>query len=174
LSLKKYLSFLEKNKWLVISITNFGFMSLKNSVPLIRLPYVHKQYVSWGEMDAFQHLNHVVYVKYFENARVEFLKDMGIWDPTQKSEYGPVVAKLEMQFKKQVRYPAVLDVTIGLLELQRRNFTFGCTMWDQHNDLVYIALGNFYWIHFASGKIVSLPEEFKNKFRPYLITKEVK
>jgi acyl-CoA thioester hydrolase len=56
-------------------------MSLKNIVPAIRLPYVYKQYVSWGEMDAFQHINHVVYSKYFENARVEFLKDMGVWLP---------------------------------------------------------------------------------------------
>jgi len=46
--------------------------------------YTSNMYRGEREMDAFQHLNHVVYVKYFENARVEFLKDMGIWDPTQK------------------------------------------------------------------------------------------
>ncbi|GIX40740.1 MAG: thioesterase [Leptospiraceae bacterium] len=146
-------------------------MALKFSIPKIRFPYVHKQYVSWGEMDAFQHINHVVYVKYFENARVEFLKDVGIWDPGLNGEYGPIVAKLDMQFKKQVRYPAQLDVTIGLLELQSRSFSFGCTMWDDNNDLVYLAVGDFYWIHFPTGKVVSLPKEYIEKFKPYVVNK---
>lgn len=145
-------------------------MPLKNyRIPKVRLPYVYKQKVTWGEMDAFQHVNHVVYAKYFENARVEFLRDLNIWEPEKVSEFGPIVAKLEMQFKKQVKYPSVLDVTIGLLDLQSRSFTFGCTMWDENNDLVFMSVGDFYWIHFPSSRIVSLPEKYLEKFKPFLI-----
>lgn len=92
---------------------------------------------------------------------------------SQRSDYGPVVVRLEMEFKKQVIYPAVLDVTIGLLNLQSRSFSFGCTMWKEE-QLVYLAAGDFYWINFSTGKIVSLPEEFIEKFKPFIIKEQVK
>lgn len=144
-------------------------MSFKHlKMPIKRYPYVYTQKVAWGEMDALQHVNHVMYAKYFENARVEFFKDLSVWE-SENFEYGPVVAKLEMQFKKQVRYPSTLDVTIGLLNLQSRSFTFGCTIWDQNNELVFISMGDFYWIHFPSSKITMIPQKFKEKFQPYFI-----
>lgn len=37
---------------------------------VLRQPVVHKTAVRWGEMDALQHVNNVVYFKYFESESV--------------------------------------------------------------------------------------------------------
>ncbi len=148
-------------------------MILKNNnIPKIRLPYIFKQYIAWGEMDAFQHLNHIMYLRYFENARVEFLKDLNLWNPEEKSNFGPVIAKLEVEYLKQVRYPEFLDVTIGILNLTSRSFVIGCTMWNQKNEIVFTGKGNFFWINFSTNKILTLPEEIRNKLEKFLISFE--
>ncbi|MCS7206001.1 MAG: acyl-CoA thioesterase [Leptospiraceae bacterium] len=138
-----------------------------DSLPKKELPFVFKQYVAWGDMDAFQHVNHTMYLKYFENARVEFFHALGFGKEAIQN-IGIVVANMTMEFKKQVRYPSWLKVTIGVLKLQSRFIQFGCSIWDEDQKLVFSAKGNFFWIDFRTGKIVSLPKEYWTKFEPYI------
>lgn len=138
-------------------------------IPKTRFPFSHKQYVAWGEMDSFLHLNHVVYAKYFENARVEFLRELNVWNMKGKNEEGPIITNLQLRYLKQVRYPDSLDVTLGILRLDVRSFSIGCTMWNQNNDLVLVAFGDFLWLDFITQKIKPLPNVLKLRFEEYKI-----
>ncbi|MBO6225570.1 MAG: acyl-CoA thioesterase, partial [Psychrobacter sp.] len=40
---------------------------------LAHYPIMHQQPIHWGEMDAFNHLNNVVYYRYAESARIGYL-----------------------------------------------------------------------------------------------------
>src|SRR5205807_2006177 len=41
---------------------------------LAGFPVVVELPVNWGEMDAYRHVNNVVYFRYFENARLEYFR----------------------------------------------------------------------------------------------------
>ena len=41
---------------------------------LVGYPVVVEQAVAWGEMDSYEHVNNVVYFRYFENARLEYFR----------------------------------------------------------------------------------------------------
>ena len=41
---------------------------------LASFPVVFEQVVDWGDMDGFAHVNNVVYFRYFENVRIEYLQ----------------------------------------------------------------------------------------------------
>lgn len=61
--------------------------------------------VAWGDMDAFQHVNNVVFFRYFENARVVYGRKIGI-DRRMKSDgIGPILAWTECKFIKPLVYP---------------------------------------------------------------------
>ena len=49
-------------------------MSAKTHDLLAGFPVIVEQNVIWGEMDAYQHVNNVVYFRYFENARLEYIR----------------------------------------------------------------------------------------------------
>ena len=34
--------------------------------------------VKWGEMDAFQHLNNIVYIRYIEDSRIDLFEKLGL------------------------------------------------------------------------------------------------
>ena len=36
--------------------------------------------VAWGEMDAFQHVNNIIYLRYAESARIVYLERAGLGD----------------------------------------------------------------------------------------------
>ncbi|KJE95465.1 hypothetical protein CAOG_05914 [Capsaspora owczarzaki ATCC 30864] len=77
--------------------------------------------VQWGDMDAFNHVNNVVYFRYFETARLAFiqaLKDIGGLDPKLFDEFanakgvGPIISEAYCRYRSPVTFPDIL--TIGV------------------------------------------------------------
>ncbi|MGF1583504.1 MAG: acyl-CoA thioesterase [Gemmataceae bacterium] len=80
-------------------------------------PVVITQVVAWGEMDAFQHVNNIVYFRYFENARIEYLNRIG-WEKCLKDfRIGPIVSSVSARFKRPVTFPDTLSVGAKLKNL---------------------------------------------------------
>jgi len=73
-------------------------------------PLVLELAVSWGEMDAYGHVNNAVFMRYFENARVNYLTRCG-WDEVEERLGAKlVVRRLDTGFLKQLQYPARIFV----------------------------------------------------------------
>ncbi|WP_061247571.1 acyl-CoA thioesterase [Leptospira noguchii] len=131
----------------------------------IRYSYTYLQKVAWGDMDAFGHVNHVVYAKYFENARANYFTDLKLWDtPDTFAQSGPVITHIQVEYRKQVRYPDTLDVTMQVDSISSRSFKISCSMWNQEGDCVATANGEFLWLNFVTQKPIQLPEIYKNLF----------
>ena len=47
---------------------------------LAQYPVIHEQAVAWGDMDAFGHVNNVLYYRYIESARIRYLDALNIFD----------------------------------------------------------------------------------------------
>ncbi|PJZ68952.1 thioesterase [Leptospira perolatii] len=127
--------------------------------------YQISQKVAWGDMDAFGHVNHSNYGKYFESARVSFLEEMKLWESPQKPvEGGPVIVHLGMDYRKQVRFPETLLITIALESVGTRSFSMICSMWNQEDECVLTGRGEFVWFNFATGKPAVIPNVYKEHF----------
>jgi acyl-CoA thioester hydrolase len=89
---------------------------------LAAYPVVIEQAVAWGEMDAFQHINNVVYFRYFENARLEYFKRLG-WGTSRPDGVGPIVASIQARFRRPLVYPDVISIGARVPALGEDRFT---------------------------------------------------
>jgi acyl-CoA thioester hydrolase len=64
--------------------------------------------VAWGEMDAFGHVNNIVYFRYFESARIAYLDAIGFRGDDGGS--GPILASTHCRFRLPLEYPDVVRV----------------------------------------------------------------
>nr|WP_201598226.1 acyl-CoA thioesterase [Psychrobacter vallis] len=71
---------------------------------LASYPIIHHQPIHWGEMDAFNHLNNVVYYRYAESARIGYLQALGMFDGSMVT----VLAQSSCQYLRPVTYPDTL------------------------------------------------------------------
>ena len=80
--------------------------SLGNARPdeLAHYPIIHHQPIHWGEMDAFNHLNNVVFYRYAESARIVYLQALGMFDGSMVT----VLAQSSCQYLRPVTYPDTL------------------------------------------------------------------
>lgn len=66
--------------------------------------------VVWGEMDAFEHVNNVVYFRYFESARIAYFDHVGVNEFKRTHQIGPILASTQCRFKAPLTYPDTITV----------------------------------------------------------------
>ncbi len=82
--------------------------------------------VAWGDMDAFQHVNNVVYFRYFETARIDYGAKIGITDKMESEGMGPILAWTDCKYIRPVTFPDVLHVGVRVSKLE------GSDMWMEY------------------------------------------
>lgn len=70
-------------------------------------PIIYETDVRWGDMDAFNHVNNVVYFRYFECARIKYFEALGF--DTNES-VGPILAETKCRFHKPLAYPDTIKI----------------------------------------------------------------
>ena len=83
----------------------------------LRLP------VQWGDMDSFQHVNNVMYLRWFESARIAYMERAGMMD--RMPEIGPILARQTIDYRFPLVYPDTVLATATVTKLGNTSFTMG-------------------------------------------------
>lgn len=97
-------------------------MSLKDDF-LSNYPVVIELPVVWGEMDAFGHVNNIIYFRYFESARLAYFQEMGYLDCVENHGIGPILASTQCTFKRPLDYPDRILVGTRVSDMRSDRFT---------------------------------------------------
>ncbi|GAA2481176.1 MULTISPECIES: acyl-CoA thioesterase [Actinomycetes] len=108
----------------------------------------------WSDMDAYGHVNNVVFMRYLEEARINFL-----FRPDKDFQQGSVVARHEIDYKRQlVHRHHPVDIELWITEIRAASFTIAYEVKDA--DVVYVR-----------ASTVVVPFDFEAQ-RPRRITSE--
>jgi len=75
-------------------------------------PVVIELPVQWGDMDAFLHVNNIVYLRWFESARIAYLDRIGAMSLVDLSGLGPILASSSIRYRLPIEYPDTVSVGI--------------------------------------------------------------
>ena len=90
---------------------------LKEYPVIVDLPVI------WGEMDALQHLNNVVYFRYFETGRIAYFDKMKMWVTMEQTGIGPILASTWCRYKAPLTYPDTVSVGTRVTLIEKDRFT---------------------------------------------------
>src|SRR5512137_73069 len=79
--------------------------------------------VAWGEMDAFQHVNNVVYARWLETARMVYLERIGLVDRMRDEGVGPILARTVIDYERPLKYPDTVQVSATVTRIGGSSFT---------------------------------------------------
>ncbi|GGR65895.1 thioesterase [Streptomyces humidus] len=86
----------------------------------------------WSDMDAYGHVNNAVFIRYLEEARIDFL-----FRPEKDFRQGSVVARHEIDYKRQlVHRHTPVDIELWITEIRAASFTITSEVKD--GDHVYV------------------------------------
>ncbi|MFF4898627.1 acyl-CoA thioesterase [Streptomyces sp. NPDC001068] len=94
--------------------------------------HIYRCPLRWADMDAYGHVNNVVFLRYLEEARIDFL-----FRPDRDFKQGSVVARHEIDYKRQlVHRHRPVDIELWVTEIRAASFTVTYEVKD--DDLVYV------------------------------------
>lgn len=90
---------------------------------LQQYPVITEIPVAWGEMDALNHVNNVVYFRYFETARLDYFQEAALMDDMKDTGVGPVLGETSARYRLPVTYPDTLLVGSKVTRIEDDRFT---------------------------------------------------
>ncbi len=104
--------------------------------PLADYPVFIELPVLWGHMDAFQHVNNVVYFRYFESARIAYGDKIEMYRYLQESSTGPILASTSCNFLKPLRYPDTILVGARTVKLTDSEMDQEYALYSRHQQRI--------------------------------------
>ena len=124
--------------------------------------------VAWGEMDALQHVNNVVYFRYFETARIDFFNQINLLEDLQKTGIGPVISENNARYKRPVTFPDTVLVGVTISDIQADRFMMHYNVFSQaQNALTTIGSSLVVMFNFKTGKKANLSEPLLAALKTY-------
>ena len=77
--------------------------------------------VQWGDMDAFQHVNNVAYLRWFETGRIAHFEKAGLFG--NMPALGPILARQTIDYRFPLVYPDSVRVLAATEKLGNTSFT---------------------------------------------------
>jgi acyl-CoA thioester hydrolase len=121
--------------------------------------------VAWGEMDAFQHVNNTVYLRWFETARIEWFK---LVEFKGAGGGGPILARTEIDYRLPVVWPDTIDVAIGVTSMGKSSVTLGYRVTSETLGGAVVAEGLTVIVMFdyAQKRSVPLDDALRGRITP--------
>jgi acyl-CoA thioester hydrolase len=146
-----------------ISIKKFTalIISMENSL-LESYPVVVEIPVAWGEMDSFQHVNNVVYFRYFESARIAYSEKIGLQKHKEKTGIGPILGSTSCKYKLPLTYPDTVSVGAKVTGMEEDRFMMSYViMSHRHQKIAAEGDGLVVMYDYNDGRKTAIPDEIR-------------
>jgi acyl-CoA thioester hydrolase len=125
--------------------------------------HTHVERVRFGDLDANRHLNNVVFLRYFETARIAYIRELiPVHDPThpEGDAFGVIFAECHINYRSPVYFDEEVAIECSIGEVRRSAFQVLFTMRAGER----MAAEGYGWLvgfDYAAEHAAPLPDELK-------------
>ncbi|MDC9720569.1 MAG: thioesterase family protein [Gammaproteobacteria bacterium] len=121
--------------------------------------------VKWGEMDAFQHLNNTIFIRYLEDGRIDLFEKIGMSSDMKDLGIGPILASVQCDYLAPVTYPDTLLVFTKAHQTGPKKIQLDHKIWSQQqNKLVAQGQGLGVYYDYKALRSCVIPPSIAAKF----------
>ena len=134
---------------------------MEKEEPKRKLLYTLRLAVRWSDMDVNAHVNNVMYFTYMEQARIEWLKSVGMQHTADGQ--GPVVVQTSCNYIRQMPYPETVEIRMYGAAPGRTSFPTYYELFGTVHAGVKYADGQaiMVWTQRAEAKSLPVPDALR-------------
>lgn len=128
-------------------------------------PFAQERRVEFGDLDAMGHVNNVVFLRYFETARIAYLAELAPdHDPSKPDDFGLIFAECHINYRSPGRYGETIVTRVRPGRVERSAFRVEFRM-ESGEDSRLIAEGYGVLVGYSYGEERSepLPESLRSR-----------
>ena len=132
------------------------------SSPLADYAVVVEIPVAWGEMDAYGHVNNIVYFRYFETARTAYFERLKCPDFLKRNPVGPILASTSCRFRAPLAFPDRVSVGARVARVDEDRFVMFYAIYSHRlQKIAAEGEGTIVCFDYRENRKAPLPEELK-------------
>jgi acyl-CoA thioester hydrolase len=129
---------------------------------LEHFPVVISFPLHWGEQDPLGHVNNIVYLRWAESSRIEYLRRAGAWHGSASAAAGPIVAAISCDFHVPLTYPDTVYAGASVTAMGNSSFKMAHRIVSGKRGVVAADVGStLVWLDYRAGKPLPLPPEVR-------------
>lgn len=115
--------------------------------------------ILWGDEDSFAHVNNLVYLRWCESSRVEYMLRAALWKGGTPSGVGPILASVKCDYKIPLTYPDTIDVGTRVAALGNSSIRMEQTVVSRkHGAQAAWVESTIVVLDYAAGRPVRVPD----------------
>ena len=123
-----------------------------------------EQDIDWGDMDAFGHINNILYIRYFENARINYFNKTSMMKDYPTTGVGPILAKVNCTFIFALTYPDLIKVGAKVTEFKQDRFVMDYLIHStKENKAAAVGSSEIVMFNYRSNQKTSLSNQLKQE-----------
>ncbi len=129
-------------------------------------PVVIEIPIAWGEMDSFQHVNNIVYFRYFESIRMAYFGKLDVWTFMEETGIGPILSSTKCRFRFPLTYPDMISGGGRVTRLEAGRYVMEYKLIShEHRKVAAEGEGLIVSYDYREKRKAPLPEELKRRIQ---------
>ena len=132
---------------------------------LAEYPSVITLPVQWGVQDAFGHVNNVIYFRWYESARIDYMNLLQVdsFDVERSnSDVGPIIAAITCNYKKQLKFPDTVHVGTRVSRFGNTSMQIDHAVYSEaHQAISTTGVSTCVVFDYVVNKPVRIPDDLK-------------
>jgi acyl-CoA thioester hydrolase len=114
-------------------------------------------------MDSFNHVNNIVYFRYFESARIVYFEKIGFREWMEEHGVGPILASTHCRFRRPLTYPDRVTIGARVTDLGEDRFSMKYRVYShQLDDIAAEGEGLIICFDYRNGVKAPVPLQIRN------------
>jgi acyl-CoA thioester hydrolase len=131
---------------------------------LKKYPVIVRQPIVWGDMDAYRHVNNVVYFRFFENARLEYFRQLGWFEVEEATNVGPILGATQARFRRPLTYPDTIAIGARAIGVGEDRFTLEHLIVSEAQQAVATEGSGLVVIyHYGESRKTAMPADLRRR-----------
>lgn len=128
----------------------------------LKLKMIHTTHtirVRYGETDPMKYVYYGNYAEYFEVARVELFRELGLpYDEIEKLGIWLPVSEFQIKYLKPALYDQLLEIHTYIRKLPGVKIEFDYEIYNQNNEKITVANTTLYFLDASKNRPVRCPD----------------
>jgi acyl-CoA thioester hydrolase len=118
--------------------------------------------VRYGDLDPQGHLNNAKYLTYIEQARIKYLKHLGLWDGISFLDIGIILADVHLTYRSPIHFGQPVQIGVRVSRLGNKSLNMEYRLEDASNGQ-QLAHGSTISVayNYHERKTIPLPQNWR-------------
>jgi acyl-CoA thioester hydrolase len=99
--------------------------------------FYHPIEVRYGDLDPQGHVNNARYLTYIEQARIAYVRELGLWDGKSFQDIGIILAEAHVSYKAAILWGQSIRVGVRISRLGNKSFDWSYSIEDSETGIIH-------------------------------------